>query len=79
MAIRPLDVVRDKQIQTPVLVVIHPRGAGAEFVGPEEAGLLRDVLEDAVVVAKQKALPERAHEQIVIAVVIEITDGEPIP
>ncbi len=73
---RPLDIVADHQVQMAVLVVVHPSGAGAEFLGPQQARFLCDIRERAVaVVVKKAALPVGGDEKIVEAVVIVVTDG----
>jgi len=72
----PLDVIANDEIQVAVSVVIHPGSAGAEFVRAFEPGLLRHVGECAVaIVVKQMVLPVGGDEQIVVAVVVVITDG----
>src|SRR6266487_6303816 len=38
---RPLDIIADDQVEMAVLVVIEPRGAGAEFLRPSQARFLR--------------------------------------
>ncbi len=59
-----------------VFVIVHPRGAGAEFLGPQQAGFLRDIGERAIaIVVKKAALSVGGDEKIVEAVVVVITNG----
>jgi hypothetical protein len=72
---RPLHVISNHQIEFAVFVVIDPGRAGAELFHSGQPGLLRDVAERSIsVVAKQPALSVRSNKQIVIAVVVVITD-----
>jgi len=60
----------------PVLVVVNPRGAGAEFFRPEQARFLRDVRESAVaVVVKKAALAVGSDKKIIVAIVVVVTHG----
>src|ERR1700737_2162857 len=71
----PLDIIGDDEIEMSILVVVNPRGAGAEFLGPQEAGFLRDIRESAVaVVVKKVALAVGSDKKIVIAVVVVVTN-----
>ena len=58
-----------------VAVVIHPSGAGAEFVRPPKPGLLRHIRKRSIaIVVEQVILPQRRDENIVVAVIVEIAD-----
>src|SRR5262249_14214461 len=76
---RPLNVVGYDEVEAPVIVVIHPRGACAEFFWPEESRFLGDAGEDSAVVAKKHVLTEPGDEQIFVAVIIEVSHGHAHP
>ncbi len=55
----------------PVLVIVDPRGAGAEFLWAQQARFLGEVREGAVaVVVKKVALAVGGNKEIVVAVVV---------
>ena len=59
-----------------VAVVIDPGRARAEFVWSPEAGLLCHISEGAVaIVVEQVILAERSDEDVVVAVVVVVADG----
>ena len=63
-----------------VFVVVDPRRAGAEFLGPQQARFLRDIGESAVaVVVKKVVLPVCGDEKIVVAVVVVVPDRHAHP
>src|SRR5260370_1487130 len=74
---RPLHVIGNDQIKLAVAIVIHPSGAGGEFVRAPKSRRLCYIREGAIaVVVKKMALPERGDEEIVEAVVVVIGDGD---
>ncbi len=74
--LRPLNIIRDHQIEFTVAIVVHPRRAGGELVRPPQSCGLCHIRESAVaVVVKKMALAERGDENIVEAVVVVVTDG----
>src|SRR5258708_6122545 len=72
---RPLDIIGDDKIEMPILVVVNPGGAGAEFLCAEQARFLRDIRARAVtVVVKKMALAVGSDKKIVVAVVVVVTN-----
>ena len=76
-----LKVVDHEQIEQPIVVDIHPRGADrperAVFViGLVDPGLLRDIGEGAVsVVVIEVVAVDAADKEILVAVVVVVADG----
>ena len=75
----PGDVVADEQIEITVIVDIKERRAGEPAVGPPGIGSLGDVLEMSLaVVPEQMAAVNGRDVNVVVAVVVVITDGDPL-
>src|SRR5262249_23221309 len=70
-----IDIVRNKQVQIAVVVVIDKRGPGGPSRSPH-AGLRRDVRKRSVAVVLEKVILSQAgYKQVVKAVVVVIANG----
>ena len=77
---RPLDIVRDHEVEPAVFVVVEPAGAGGPLASVGHARPGRDVGKSpvAIVVIKDRAAVT-GDVQIRVAVVVEIAHGHPLP
>ena len=82
---RPVAVIRNEQVQPPVVVVVDPASRHrphrpAQRTGPEESRLPRHIRKRAVpVVAIQVVSMHPYHKQILMAVVVAVAHGHAHP
>src|SRR5437016_6235882 len=77
---RPLDVIRDEQVEPTILIVVKPPCAGRPSSFVRDSGLGRNLGERSVaVVVVKNGAPVACHVQIRIAVVVEVADGDALP
>src|SRR5262249_4232921 len=74
---RPLNVVRNDEIEFSVAVVIDPGCACAELLHTCNARSLRNIRESAItVVVKESALTDCSDENVVVAIVVVVANGD---
>ncbi len=76
--LRPLHIIRDHQIELAVAIVVHPGSAGGKLVRPPQSRGFGYVCKGTVaVVVKQVALADGSDEDVIVAVVVIVADGDP--
>ena len=74
---RPLDVISDHQIELAIAIVIHPGCAGGKLLRTPQACRLGHIAEgSSAVVVEQVTLTEGSNEDILVAIVVVVTDGD---